>query len=96
MSTKKSPPPSSIYDLLANAHTESTFKGEKYFFHGDLCQMSTALQVANSLGLETGIEKGLPFVLSLNDYNCVKDYLISNRINGWWHYVSKEQYCKIK
>jgi len=87
---------SGVVGLLANAHSTSSFRGKRYFFKGDLCQMSAAQKVANSLGIETGIEGGLPFVMSQEDFDCVKKYLISNKVEGWWHYVTHEEYCEIK
>lgn len=77
-----------ITSLLANAQTRSTFRGEKYYFAGDLCQMSAAQGVADSLGIRTYIEGGIPFVGSAEEYNDIKNYLISNQINGWWHYTT--------
>lgn len=85
-----------VVELLANAHSTSSFRGERYYFKGDLCQMSTAKRVAGSLGIQTGIEGGLPFVMSEEDFDRVKEHLISNRIEGWWHYVTNEEYCEIK
>ncbi len=85
-----------VAGLLASAHSTSSFKGERYFFRGDLCQMSSAQRVASLLGIQTGIEEGIPFAMSKEDFDCVKEYLISNRIEGWWNYVSNEEYRKIK
>lgn len=87
---------SGVVGLLANAHSKSSFRGTRYYFKGDLCQMSTAQRVANSLGIQTDIEGFLPFVLSQEDFNRVKEYLIHNRVEGWWHYVTQEEYCEIK
>lgn len=87
---------SGVVGLLANAHATSSFRGERYYFQGDLCQMSAAQKVANSLGIQTDIEGGLPFVMSQEDFDRVKEYLISNQVEGWWHYVTREEYCEIK
>ena len=87
---------SGVVGLLANAHSTSSFRGKRYFFKGDLCQMSAAQKVAPSGGLESGIAGGLPFVMSQEDFDCVKKYLISNKVEGWWHYVTHEEYCEIK
>lgn len=85
-----------VVGLIANAHSTSSFKGERYFFRGDLRQMSAAQKVASLLGIQTGIEEGIPFAMSKEDFDCVKEYLISNRIEGWRNYVSYEEYCKIE
>ena len=87
---------SDVVGLLVNAHSTSSFRGERYYFQGDLCQMCTAQKVANSLGIKTDIEGGIPFVMSQEDFDRVKEYLISNQVEGWWHYVTREEYCKIK
>lgn len=87
---------SGVMGLLANAHSTSSFRGKRYYFEGDLCQMSYAQSVANSLGIQTDIEGGLPFVMLQEDFDRVKEYLISNHVDGWWHYVTREEYCKIK
>ena len=55
---------SGVYGLLASAHSTSSFEGERYYFDGDLCQMSTAQRVASKLGIQTDIEGGCPFVMS--------------------------------
>lgn len=85
-----------VASLLANAHSHSDYNGERFFFHGDLCQMYTALEIAVKLGIQTDIEGGLPFVMSQEDYDTVKQYLIEKRIDGWWHYVSQEEYKQLK
>ena len=87
---------SGVMELLVNSHSHSSFRGKKYFFHGDLCQMSAAQNVAQKLGISTDYQGGLPFVKSLEDFEKVKEYLIFNRIEGWWHYVSNEEYKKLK
>lgn len=87
---------SGILELLANAHSISSFQGTRYFFNGNLCQMSTAQQVAYQLSIRTGIERGIPFVMSEDDFNKVKQYLIEHQIDGWWHYVTNKQYHELK
>ena len=87
---------SGVMELLVNSHSHSSFRGKKYFFHGDLCQMSTAQSVAQKLGISTDSEGGIPFVKSSEDFEKVKEYLVSNRIDGWWHYVSNEEYRELK
>lgn len=87
---------SDVVGLLANAQSTSSFGGKPYYFQGDLCQMSIAQKVANSLGIQTDIKGGLPFVMSQEDFDRVKEYLISNQVEGWWNYVTNEEYCEIK
>lgn len=87
---------SGVMGLLLNSHSHSSFKGKKYFFKGDLCQMAKAEEIARKLGIETDYEGGCPFVMSEEDFKKVKEYLISNQIEGWWHYVSNEEYKRIK
>ena len=60
-----------IMELLANARSTSSLEGRRYYFNGDLCQMATAKVMAESLGMEVGIEGGIPFVLSEENYNKV-------------------------
>lgn len=85
-----------VLDLLANANKRTSFVREKYYFRGDLCQKSKAMKIAENLGIETGINGGLPFVTSRDDFNTVTQYIIDNRIEGWWHYVSNEEYKRLK
>jgi len=87
---------SDVVGLLANAHAKSSFRGKRYYFKGDLCQMFVAKRVADLLGVPTDIEGGLPFVMSQESFDSVKEYLIFNRVEGWWHYVTHEEYCEIK
>lgn len=58
--------------------------------------MSAAQSMADSLDIQTGIEGGIPFVMSQEDFDRVKEYLISYQVDGWWHYVTHEEYCEIK
>ena len=58
--------------------------------------MSAARKVADSLGISTDIEGGIPFVMSQEDFDRVKEHMIFNRVEGWWNYVSHEEYCEIK
>jgi len=71
--------------LIANAH-QTVPSGKKYYFEGDLCQMSKAASVAGQLGIEVGINGGLPFVQSKEDYDKVVEYIVGNQIEGYWHY----------
>ena len=86
---------SGVVDLLANANKRSSFVGRKYFFEGDLSQMSEAKRVATKLGIQTATEGGIPFVMSNEDFEKVTHYMIDNQIEGWWHYVSHEEFLKI-
>ena len=76
---------SGVAALLANAH-KTVPSGKKYYFEGDLCQMSEATKVAGILGIEVGINGGLPFVQSKEDYDKVVKYIVDNQIEGYWHY----------
>ena len=71
--------------LLANAH-QTVPSGKKYYFEGDLCQMSKAASVAGMLGVKTGINGGLPFVSTKEEYDKVVAYIVLNKIEGYWHY----------
>lgn len=71
--------------LIANAH-QKVPSGKKYYFEGDLDQMSKAASVAGRLGIQTGINGGLPFVQSKDDYDKVVKYIVDNQIEGYWHY----------
>ena len=48
--------------------------------------MSEATKVAGILGIEVGINGGLPFVQSKEDYDKVVKYIVDNQIEGYWHY----------
>ncbi len=85
-----------VFGLLLNAHKRSTYSGSKYYFKGDLCQMSTAQNVAQQFGIHTEVEGGVPFLTSKEDFDFVTQYLINLQIEGWWHYVTHEEYCRIK
>lgn len=82
--------------LLENAKNRSSYSGEKYFFKGDLLQMSTAKIAAKKLGVCTGVEWGNLFVMNEKDYKKVTQHIIKNRLDGWWHYVTREEYLKMK
>ena len=74
--------------LLANSHTEVSLGGTRHYFRGDCCQRSAAQCVADCLEIPTYIEKGIPFVTSKGEFETIKNYLIENQINGWWHYTT--------
>jgi len=76
---------SGVAALLANAH-QTMPSGKRYYFEGDLCQMSEAAKVAGMLDIEVGINGGLPFVSSKEEYDKVVKYIVDNRIEGYWHY----------
>lgn len=82
--------------LLAYVDERKFYEGEMFFFMGDLIQMVEARNVAAKLGKKIGTNGGIPFVMSREDFDEVTQYIISNRINGWWHYVSHEEYLKMK
>ena len=58
--------------------------------------MNKARSVASQLGISTGINGGIPYVSSKKDFETVTQHLINNRIEGWWHYVSNDEYRKLK
>lgn len=75
--------------LLANAHAPSPLE-DVYFFEGDLCQMAKAAQTARQLGFDVGVAGGLPYVASKEEFNKVVQYIIDNRIEGYWHYHKED------
>lgn len=68
---------------------------EKYFFEGDLNQMRIARNIADKKDMITGIDGGLFYVTTKEDYDAVVKYIIDNRVEGWWHYVGREDYLKL-
>lgn len=88
--------PKDVVELLLNVNSKSSYQGKKYFLKGDLCQMATAKNVAICLGIRVYSDGGIPFVTSEEDFEQVKQYLISNQIEGWWNYVTHEEYREIK
>ncbi len=89
-----------LLELLATAdskyNSDLDFKKEHYFFKGDLCQLVIANEIANSFGFKTSISCGIPYLTSKTEYDEVIDYIIKNEEEGWWHYVTKEEYHEIK
>ena len=69
---------------------------EKYFFEGDLNQMRIARKIADKNDMIMGIDGGLSYVTTKKDYDAVVKYIIDNRIEGWWNYVSREQYIQLR
>lgn len=60
-----------------------------FLFEGDLCQMLKAAKVAKDLGIETGVVGGMPYVRLEEEYNRVVQYIVDNKIEGYWHYTKK-------
>ena len=69
---------------------------ERLYFEGDLNQMRVAREVARMLGVVTQIDGGLSYVETKEEYDTVVKYIIDNRIEGWWNYVSREQYIQLR
>lgn len=69
---------------------------ERHYFEGDLNQMRIAREVARMLGVVTQIDGGLSYVETKEEYDTVVKYIIDNRIEGWWNYVSREQYIQLR
>lgn len=82
--------------LLATANKRTTYGGEKYFFKGDLIQKGKARAIATYLGIANDTDGAIPFVKSWKDFEMVKKYIIDHRIDGWWNYVTGEDYNKLK
>lgn len=70
--------------------------GERHYFEGDLNQMRVAREVARMLEVVPQIDGGLSYVETKEDYDTVVNYIIDNRIEGWWNYVSREQYIQLR
>ena len=86
---------SDIEELVANANSESSFEEKRYFFDGDLHQLSQVQKVATVLGVKLDIEGGIPFAKSEKDFTTIKQYIIAYKREGWWNYVTKEEFCRI-
>ena len=69
---------------------------ERHYFEGDLNQMRVAREVARMLWVVTQIDGGLSYVETKEEYDTVVKYIIDNRIEGWWNYVSREQYIQLR
>ena len=85
-----------MISLILAANNQSDCEGKKYCFKGDLCQMAKAKKVAEDLEIEVGVTGGIPFVMNQQDYDAVTQHIIENRIDGWWHYVTNEEYKRMK
>ena len=78
--------PKGVLDLISTPNTPN-LPEDFYTFEGDLCQMLIAAKVAKDLGIKTGIVGGRPYVQSEEKYNKVVQYIIDNKIEGYWHYT---------
>ena len=82
--------------MLANANSTSSFKEERYYLKGNSYQIAAAQKAASLLGIETRVENGLTFVMSKENFESMKRYLISNQIDGWYNYATYWEICEIK
>lgn len=73
-----------VTTLIANA--KKKIPEGAYTFKGDMCQMATALSVAEDLGLSAGTAGGYSYVYNKEDFDKVVEYLKDNQINGFWLY----------
>ena len=48
-----------------------------------------AANVARKLGIETGTIGGRPYVRLKEEYDKVVQYIVDNKIAGYWHYEKK-------
>ena len=80
-----------LLDILSNAHVKSSYTGTKYFFEGDLSQKVEAMIASNILEIIVEKDYGMPFVKSDEDFKKVTAYLVSEKINGWHHYVTNKE-----
>jgi hypothetical protein len=85
-----------VKNLLERANEKSSYVGEKFFFLGDLNQLSIVEDACRDLNITFERDYGLPFVTSKEDKQKVIQYLIDHQIEGWWNYVSQKEYCRIK
>ena len=76
-----------LLDILSSANVKSSYTGTKHFFEGDLCQKVEAMIASTILGICVEKDCGMPFVKSDEDFKEVTAYIVSERINGWHHYV---------
>ncbi len=86
---------SGVLGLLSHAGNVSSYEEKKFKFKGDLCQMSAAAGAASKLGIKFGYDDVYPFVTSEEDFSKVIQYIISERIEGWHHYVTYEKFCEL-
>ncbi len=76
----------SIITLLSNAHTPPP-EGKVYYFEGDLNQMMKAAEIAaETFGIEVDFAGGQPYVKTKEDFDKVVQYMILNKIEGYWNY----------
>lgn len=74
-----------IVDLLREANSPAP-EEKVFYFKGDLCQMAKAANVAETLGISTGVAGGIPYVSSKEDFDKVTAYMKSKKVDGYWHY----------
>lgn len=77
-----------VCDLLTTPDTPNPPE-DFFLFEGDLCQMLDAANVARKLGIETGTIGGRPYVRLKEEYAKVVQYIVDNKIAGYWHYEKK-------
>jgi hypothetical protein len=77
---------SGVRNLLLRVNEKSSYVGDKFFFKGDLNQMSKAVDVCKELSITYDFDGGLPFVTSKEAQQKVIQYLIDHKIEGWWNY----------
>ena len=80
-----------LIDILSNAQVKSSYTGTKYFFEGDLRQKAEAMKASGVLKIIIEQDYGMPFVKSDEDFQKVIAYIVSNKINGWHHYVTNKK-----
>lgn len=85
-----------MMELLSGTNRRPLELGKRYFFEGDLNQMAIAKQTAERLGVKVHIEGGIPFVMDKKDYDKVTKHIIDQRLEGWHHYVTHEEYLRMK
>ena len=78
-----------------NYNRKADFGEKRYYLQGDLTQKSIVMEKAELLGIITWNEGGTPYVTSKEEFNRLKNYLVEERVPGWWHYVSDEEFLKL-
>lgn len=87
---------SAMEALLISVNNKSEYNGPRFYFTGDLNQLGIALTATITLGIDVTINGGIPFVKSKEEFDKVKKYLIEQKLDGWHHYVSYEEYCELQ
>ena len=75
-----------VKDLLSKAHAPVPNR-KYYIFEGDMQQMAKAVEAAQILGIKTGVVGGIPCVWSKDDFDKVVQFIVVNRVEGYWHYT---------